>query len=906
MSHSGSRVDDEEQHEDEQFELENLNPNPPIINNNNNIEGVPQVIYDDPEQLIRDQRRAQREAARQNQGAAGVQQGGGPAQQQVPARRPVRPPAQVQQQIRQQAPARQQAPPAHPRRHPVQHQVQVRQLIRRPIQPVYEDEYEEEAYYHDEEPSMGELSVPDFRDQSWCIYEGPELEEIAISTSIVHHLPKFSGAKGESATWHLKRYHGSCHNLRPYGASVDDFKLKAFYFSLTDSATDWFLSLPSASIYTWEEMQRAFLTKYYPAGRAMQVRRQLQELRQGPNETMYEYVEKFNALEKSCCNLGLPEKLLVEYMLDGLRRLDRKLLDASAGGNLMDLSPTGVRRKIMAVAESERFQDESTKEEEFSRSRNVFKAKPSNSTMAAEIRELKDMMQHVIRRQPVQARQCGFCAATDHKTDECPTVVEDDQAEVNAVGDYQGHSNQARPVRQYGSAGNGHGANRQPWRNDNHQTEPNHQYQQNTPGQYQQRGPNNNQPGPSNHGSSKSLEDMMKELAATVTQHMATTNGAIADLKKQVSQLATTVSELTNNAGRLPSQTIQNPKGNVSMVGVVDMTPKKSAYWEDGMLDTMARYNTEEQTFNPSVPKGEQTETDTVLTIRLPEKIPVLEAENPDTHNSSCYVQVITPEGNAIHKDELEDRLEARPKQNGPIMEHPLVTSHELPEKSKDPGAFTVTCGIGETQIHHCLIDLGAAINVMPYSLYCSLKLGPLKPPRLMIELGDRSCTRPDGLLENLTLRVGDLSVPADFYVLQMGDSRNDAPPALILGRPFLFSTKTRIDMGIGLLSLAFGGKTSDFYVYGDDDRPCTKKPPDIVHTSDYDALVPDPPEQTIQMTGPAAMAKKSSTPRRNVKANPPDRWRAESNTRIHKGFAQIEGEDEAKFDLTRPWDPNL
>ncbi|CAM8916818.1 unnamed protein product [Rhodiola kirilowii] len=242
----------------------------------------------------------------------------------------------------------------------------------------------------------------------------------------------------------------------------------------------------------------------------MQVRRQLQELRKGPNETMYKYIEKFNALEQSCCNLGLPEKLLVQYMLDGLRRLDRKLLDVSAGGNLMNLSPAGVPRKIMAVAKSERFQDESNKEEEFSRTRNVSKVEPPSSAMAEEIKQLKEMMQHVIRRQPVQVKPCSFCAATDHKIDECPTIVEDDQAEVNAVGDYQNYGNRDGPVRQYGATANGQGANGQQWRNDNHQNHahrepaqhatpqqhqqtyrpPHRQYQQNAPGQYQQRGPN--------------------------------------------------------------------------------------------------------------------------------------------------------------------------------------------------------------------------------------------------------------------------------------------------------------------------------------------------------------------------------------------------------------------------------
>ncbi|CAM8960799.1 unnamed protein product [Rhodiola kirilowii] len=252
-------------------------------------------------------------------------------------------------------------------------------------------------------------------------------------------------------------------------------------------------------------------------------------------------------------------------------------------------------------------------------------------------------------------------------------------------------------------------------------------------------------------------------------------------------------------------------------------------------------------------------------------------------------------------KGEPEGRLEGRHEQHDLMMERQVSTSHEAPlEKSKDPGAFTVTCGIGETQIHHCLIDLGAAVNAMPYSLYCSLKLSPLKPPRLLIELGDKSCIRPVGLLEDLTLHVGDLVVPADLYVFQMGDARNNDPPALILGRPFLFTTKTKIDMGTGSLSLAFGGKILDFYIYGDDDRPCAKKPPDIVHTSDLGALVPDLPEETVHTNGPVAMSKMSSPTREYVKANPPDRWRADTSTSLHGDLGQIEGADEAKFDLTR------
>ncbi|CAM8885213.1 unnamed protein product [Rhodiola kirilowii] len=176
--------------------------------------------------------------------------------------------------------------------------------------------------------------------------------------------------------------------------------------------------------------------------------------------------------------------------------------------------------------------------------------------MAEEIKQLKEMMQQVIRRQPVQAKPCEFCGALDHKTDACPTLVEDDQGEVNAVGDYQNYGNRTGPSRQYGQGANGQGC-----RNDNHA--PREPAQQTAPQQAQQ----SSYYRPSSQSNRKSLEEVVKELtastqqlAATVQQNQAKTDGAISELSKQMSQIATTVSELKNDPGRLPSQTIPNPR----------------------------------------------------------------------------------------------------------------------------------------------------------------------------------------------------------------------------------------------------------------------------------------------------------------------------------------------------------
>ncbi|CAM8887797.1 unnamed protein product [Rhodiola kirilowii] len=67
-------------------------------------------------------------------------------------------------------------------------------------------------------------------------------------------------------------------------------------------------------------------------------------------------------------------------------------------------------------------------------------------------------------------------------------------------------------------------------------------------------------------GTVQQLSSTVQQLSTTVHQNQAKNDGSIADLKKHMSQLATAISALTNEPGKLPSQTVQNPKENVSAV----------------------------------------------------------------------------------------------------------------------------------------------------------------------------------------------------------------------------------------------------------------------------------------------------------------------------------------------------
>ncbi|XP_050280900.1 uncharacterized protein LOC126721869 [Quercus robur] len=133
------------------------------------------------------------------------------------------------------------------------------------------------------------------------------------------------------------------------------------------------------------------------------------------------------------------------------------------------------------------------------------------------------------------------------------------------------------------------------------------------------------------------------------------------------------------------------------------------------------------------------------------------------------------------------------------------VIQRKLPAKRKDIGMFTIPCTIGNTQLEKAMLDLGASINVMPYSVYVSLKLGPLNKTGVVIQLVDRSIAYPKGVVEDVLVQVNDLVFPTDFYVLDMENGDQTTP--ILLRRPFLKTSKTKIDVHSGTLTMEFEGE---------------------------------------------------------------------------------------------------
>ena len=126
-----------------------------------------------------------------------------------------------------------------------------------------------------------------------------------------------------------------------------------------------------------------------------------------------------------------------------------------------------------------------------------------------------------------------------------------------------------------------------------------------------------------------------------------------------------------------------------------------------------------------------------------------------------------------------------------------------MPAKREDPGMFSIPIVIGNKKFDKAMLDLGASINVLPSSIYESLALGPLIKTGIVIQLADGSSVYPRGVVEDVLVKVDKLVFPADFFVLDMNENTKGH---IMLGRPFMSTSRTKIDVFGGMMTMEFDG----------------------------------------------------------------------------------------------------
>ena len=371
----------------------------------------------------------------------------------------------------------------------------------------------------------------------------------------------------------------------------------------------------------------------------------------------------------------------------------------------------------------------------------------------------------------------------------------------------------------------------------------------------------------------RSLEDIVTQFVQTQQSTNTEFRTALNDVRSQITKLTYSMGNFQQEKGKLPSQTIQNPQGQNS-VGVSG--PSDGTFEHCKAVTTLRSRKVIDKTIHPkelvqglqNEPVGDDEVSDKPHVPRAdvidgePEQdkashIPHapyphrLRAPKKVNNHYEIYelfkqVKLNIPLLDAIkqipsYAEFLKDLCTVKRKLG--VNKEAFMTEqstslirNNFPPKYKDPRSPTISIVVGNSKLGHASVDLGASVNLLPYSVYVELGLGELEPTNITLQLADRRVKIPRGIVKDVLVQVDQFYFPVDFFMLDTQPVVNQGTQfPVILGRPFLATANAIIHCRGGLMTLSFGNMTVNLNIFnvikemGDEEDVCEEKMIDFV-----------------------------------------------------------------------------
>ncbi|KAL6542016.1 hypothetical protein OROGR_011502 [Orobanche gracilis] len=603
-----------------------------------------------------------------------------------------------------------------------------------------------------------------------------------LKPSIIQLLPSFYGLEREDPYMHVKEFLDICSTFRFQNFSEESVKLRLFPFSLKDKAKFWLNSLQAKTITSWDQLVNKFLAKFFPMSKTDSLRREISEFCQ-KDEEFYECWERFNDLILKCPHHGFEIWRLVKYFYDGLTPNNRQLVQSMHGGKFLHLigdEAWNALENLSINSQQWNSLDSRAKSTHTTPKKGGIYEVRQDVEIKSTIDDLVRKVDALVSKQSIASSNsknelCISCAESFHASQSCPSGPQNQEIyneEINVLHSY-GKSSDSPFAPTYNPNWRNHPnfswkQNMHPMNQGGHQM--NMSNQQNIrPNQY----PPNSYQYPSTVPKKPSLEDTLQQFMQSTQQMFQSTQQAIqsnsqsiSKLETQIGQLAATLAE--REKGKFPSQPTPNPKGqyevNSSNAEVQSITTLRS-----GKEIQKPDYNPEEKSNEPQVSKpkdSKEKEKSYVPKAPFPERLVSKDksTQYKDILDIFKQVRINIPFLDVIkqvpaYSKFLKDLCIVKRKTNVPrkafLAEHvSSIIQNKTPVKYKDPGSPTISCVIGDHIIKRALLDLGASVNLLPYSVYTQLGLGELKSTSVILQLADRSIKIPRGIVEDVLIQV--------------------------------------------------------------------------------------------------------------------------------------------------------
>ncbi|KAG9450269.1 hypothetical protein H6P81_010234 [Aristolochia fimbriata] len=579
----------------------------------------------------------------------------------------------------------------------------------------------------------------------------------------------------------------------------------------------------TGSIITWEDLQKKFLGKYFPPAKTIKLRNEISQFMQEPEEHLSEAWERFNGLLKRCPNHKIELWSQIEIFYNGLNINTRSMIDAAFGGSISKKTPEEVHELIEEITAN---MYQYPLERSSKKAAGIY-ILDSSTTVQAQLDALQQQFTNWQQQSnPVVASICGICGG-GHADYECQGNVYAMNSTLEQAN-FVGNSRRIDPYNYTYNPG---------WRNHPNFSWNNTNQTRQHPPRFKPLQANAQQKEePQWEEERKMIREMYAEF-----QSMKTMQADVQSLKQSVTLLTTQVNQLNKDVyerprGALPSNSEVNPKEQVKAMTLIsgktleELQPKEQPAIEEEQNQKVEEEQGQERkkVSSPASPRRKKgkdalpiTDID-VIDLPYPSRAKKDILENSFARFLEIFknLQINIPLIEALSQIPLygkflKEVLSRRRKveEQGTILLNKncsAILRNELPAKLKDPGSFTIPCEIGSYKFANALCDLGASVNLMPLSLCKYLKLG--EPPETVITLqfADRSTKIPEGIMEDVLVKIQDFIYPCDFVVLDMEVDKN---LPIILGRAFLATAGAIIDVKQGNLTLRLNNDPISFNI---------------------------------------------------------------------------------------------
>ena len=691
----------------------------------------------------------------------------------------------------------------------------------------------------------------------------PPADDVAVRPYLVPLLPTYHGMENENPYTHLRDFEEVCTTFKEGMMDMDLLKLKAFPLTLKDKAKIWLNSLRPRTIRNWAELQAEFLKKFFSAHKTNNLKRQIYTFAAHEGEKFYQCWERFLETISACPHHGFDTWMLVNHFYGGMSPAMRQLLETMCGGDFLSKHPDEAMDFLNYVAETSKGWDEPNPRE-LERFRppvnqrggmyalnDEMEMKARLSTLARKVEELEGKQLHEVQAvtdNTAQPNPCTNFQSPAHPIEQCSMTpaVKDLMSEcAHTIGQF-------KPQQPNAPYGNTYNPN---WKN-----HPNLAWRPNPPpyvptGAKPQFGsPSQSQQPPSSSPVEQAILNLSKVVGNFVEEQKGTNvqlaqridtventlnkkiDGLESNLKQKMDNLQYSITNINKllegqERGRFPSQTLPNPKGihevGSGMDEVKSIITLRSGKEVDQPLPKLVEESRQGEEMQP---EHILLEEDT-MKYRAPPPFPQALRGREKATQQAGILEVLRQVKVNIPLLDLINQVPAYAKflkdlctikKGLGIEKKAFLTEHvssliqsKYPVKYKDPGSPTIPVNIGGNCINKALLDLGASVNLMPYSVYMQLGLGELKPTSITLSLVDISVKIPKGIVEDTLIKINKFYYPVDFVVLDTEPSSNEPNHVpIILGRPFLATANAIINCRNGIMQLTFGDMTLELNIF--------------------------------------------------------------------------------------------